>query len=387
MDEAGNCVVHDCCWEVYLKKTAEEPLNRGILEVGRLWTHFARHQRRKKADPDNTDGYSPPNDLSFDAYFADIQEACLPDDGSVEGHLFAKKTEEEVQQLLWSTGLAEVLRGRRFAERQSRRMTERELFLRPEASESPDPYQEVPPACRAADFLKAMHLFDPDLETSLYTELEGPRVEPLGRALGRQSQESDDEGVEPSTYCSGCGSDGCWMGADRCRRQRKAERLRALVDLLVERCTDRVTEEFAKYAEDPLHDAKLGSYTLEEANQRIVEFKLNANRQLALMSLQRSKRAVEIKRLRLRAGVLEVPGEGLPIWQFGDVRKHAVDQLRLIEDWTGERIASEDTDDNRIVNECALRPLLKLGPESLVRQCEYGKAHLGNPRRSLNTFF
>ena len=109
MDEASNCVVHDCCWEVYLKKTAEEPLYRGILEVGRLWSHFARHQRRRKMDPRNTGVYSPPSDLSFDAHFADIQEAYLPDDGSVEGHLFTKKTEEEVQQLLWSTGLHEVL--------------------------------------------------------------------------------------------------------------------------------------------------------------------------------------------------------------------------------------------------------------------------------------
>ena len=138
------------------------------------------------------------------------------------------------------------------------------------------------------------------------------------------------------------------MGADRCRRQRKAERLRALVDRLVEKCEARVTKEFTDLASGSPSDAKVGDYTLEEAKQRIAEFKQNANRQLALMTLQRSKRAVEVKRLKWRAGVYEVPGEGLPIWSFDDVRDYAVEQVRLIEDWTGERIASEDVDDSRI---------------------------------------
>ena len=129
MDEANNCVVHDCCWEVYLKETAEEPLYRGILEVGRLWSHFARHQKRRKADPNNTSVYGPPDDLSYGARFADIQEAYLPDEGPGDGHLYTKKTEEDVQKLLWSTGLHEVLKDRRYAERQRRRMTERELLL------------------------------------------------------------------------------------------------------------------------------------------------------------------------------------------------------------------------------------------------------------------
>ena len=87
-----------------------------------------------------------------------------------------------------------------------------------------------------------------------------------------------------------------------------------------------------------------------------------------------SGRAVEVKRLKWRAGVYEVPGEGLPIWSFDDVKSHAVEQVRLIVDWTGERIASEDVDDSRIANEYALRPKPKPGPESLVRQCEYSEA-------------
>merc|ERR1712113_883776 len=135
-----------------------------------------------------------------------------------------------------------------------------------------------------------------------------------------------------------------------------------------------VTEEFADHISGSPPNARIGDYTLEEARRRIGDFKRNANRQLALMTLQRSKRAVEVKRLRWRAGAYEVPGEGLPIWSFDDVENHAVEQVRLIEDWTGERIASEDVDDSRIANECALRPKPKLSSESLVRQCEYSKA-------------
>ena len=102
MDEASNSVVHDDCWETHLKKTMEEPLNRGILEVGRLWSHFARHQRKRKSCPRSTDTYSPPHDPSFNVHFADIQEAYLPDDQSTEGHLYTKRSEAEVQRLFWS---------------------------------------------------------------------------------------------------------------------------------------------------------------------------------------------------------------------------------------------------------------------------------------------
>ena len=253
-------------------------------------------------------------------------------------------------------------------------MTRAELFLRPRDSEELDPRELVPPVCHASDFLKIIHLFDPELEVGLYSKLEGQRLDPQGRALGRQSQESDDEGVEPSAYCSGGGGDGCWMGADRCRRQRKAERLRALVDLLVEKCKGKIEQEFAVNADGPLHRARLGDYTREEAEQRVAEFKQNADRQLALMAIQRSTRAVEIKRLRLRTGVYEVPGEGLPIWRLDDVRDHVVEQVQLTDDWIGERVATEDVDDITVANDCALRPKARPEPESLTRQCEYSKA-------------
>ena len=80
MDEALNCVVHEGCWCEHLRRTADEPLNRGILEVGRLWSHFAEHRKKKIEDPKNTDPYRSPHDLSYGAYFAGIKEAYLPDE-------------------------------------------------------------------------------------------------------------------------------------------------------------------------------------------------------------------------------------------------------------------------------------------------------------------
>ena len=174
------------------------------------------------------------------------------------GHLFTKKDSTEVQQLLWFTDVRELLRKHKYAERPIRRMTEAELFLKSMEAGEIDPCESVPPECLAADFLKVIHLLDPELEVGLYTKLEGRRLEPQGRALGRQSQESDDEDVKPAPYCSGCGGDGCWMGADRCRRQRKPERLRALVDLLVEKCRGKIAQEFAGDVDSPLHTARIG---------------------------------------------------------------------------------------------------------------------------------
>ena len=136
----------------------------------------------------------------------------------------------------------------------------------------------------------------------------------------------------------------------------------------------KIVWEFDGDVNSPLQQAKIGGYTRESAEQRVAEFLQNANRQLALMALQRSRRAVERKRLRLRNGVWEEPGEGLPIWRLTDVADHVVSQIQLTGDRTGERVATEDVDDLKITNDCALRPKAKPGPESLMRQCEYGKA-------------
>ena len=172
-------------------------------------------------------------------------------------------------------------------------MTEADLSLKPRGAAEVDPVESVPPQCMAAEFLKVIHLLDPELEVGVYAKLEGRRLDPQGRALGRQSQESDDEDVEPAPYCSGCGGDGCWAGADRCRRQRKADRLRALVDLLVAKCRGNIARDFEGELRGPTREAKVGGYTQESAERRLTEFLQNANRQLALMGRQRSRRAAE----------------------------------------------------------------------------------------------
>ena len=53
---------------------------------------------------------------------------------------------------------------------------------------------------------------------------------------------------------------------------------------------------------------------------------------------------------------------------------HVVGQIQLTDDWAGGRVATENVDDHKIANDCALRPKARPGPESLARQCEYGKA-------------
>ena len=72
--------------------------------------------------------------------------------------LYTKKNRRGVQQLFWSLGLHEMLVKRQFAERRSRKMTESELLLRSGRAEAPDPYEDVPPACGAADFLRIIHI-------------------------------------------------------------------------------------------------------------------------------------------------------------------------------------------------------------------------------------
>ena len=148
--------------------------------MGRLWSHFAEHRRKKIEDPKNTGPYRLPHDLSFDAYYAGVQEAYLPDEQPTGGHLFTKKDSNEVQQLFWFTEVRELLREHKYAERPIRKMTEAELSLKSRDAGEIDPRESVPPECLAADFLKVIHLLGPELEVGLYTKLEGKGSTPMG---------------------------------------------------------------------------------------------------------------------------------------------------------------------------------------------------------------
>ena len=144
--------------------------------------------------------------------------------------------------------------------------------------------------------------------------------------------------------------------------------MRALVDVLVLKCLSKIAKDLSEDYRSPSQIAAVGKYTRESAEKRIDEFLENANSQLALMVRQRSRRAAERKAMKLRNGMLEEPGKGLPIWPLSDVADHVVDQIQLTEDWTGERVATVNVDDHKIANDCALRPRANPGPETLTRQ-------------------
>ena len=135
-----------------------------------------------------------------------------------------------------------------------------------------------------------------------------------------------------------------------------------MLELLVAKCRSKIARDLGGDSRSPSQVAAVGNYTRESAERRIEEFLQNANRQLALMGRQRSRRAAERKALKLRNGILEEPGRGLPIWHLPDVADHAVDQIQVTEDWAGERVATENVDDRRIANDCALRPQAEPGP-------------------------
>ena len=111
--------------------------------------------------------------------------------------------------------------------------------------------------------------------------------------------------------------------------------------------------------------SRVGNYTAATAEERIKEFLDNANRQLALMGIQRSRRALGHKAARMRKGALEEPGTGLSVWNWDDVEEYVVNQVRETEAWVGVRVATEDTDDCEIENDCALRPRTQPEQESL----------------------
>ena len=265
-----------------MRRTADQPLCRGIFELGVLWSYYAEHRKAQVSGPQKaTEPFSYPNDLSFKRYYAAVEEAFVPPavaDDADDDHLFAQEDNDEVRRLFGSFRLFDLLEGSSFVDRPGRWITESELFLRPEGMKRPDPIESVPPPCVAAEFLKVISLLDPDTETGLYTKLEGRRLNPQGRALGRQSRESDEEDVQPAPFCSGCGGDGCWAGADRCRRQRKADRMRALVGLLVLKCRSKIAKDLNEDYRSPSQIAAVGKYTRESAETRIEEFLENANR-------------------------------------------------------------------------------------------------------------
>ena len=83
---------------------------------------------------------------------------------------------------------------------------------------------------------------------------------------------------------------------------------------------------------------------------------------------------MEREKERARKGIVSEPGTGLPVWNHGEIGEYVVSQIRTTQNWIGERVATENVDDSRIADDCALRPAKARAAESAVRQCEYGMA-------------
>ena len=66
--------------------------------------------------------------------------------------------------------IRELLQGSKYAERPIRKMTEAELSLKSREAGEIDPVESVPPECPAADFLKVIHLLDPELDGKEVTQ-------------------------------------------------------------------------------------------------------------------------------------------------------------------------------------------------------------------------
>ena len=77
IDEAENCVVHDECWEDHLGASSEEPLQRGMKELGVLWSRYVRHADQDETRQSQTP-FRPRHDLTCTTYYQDIQEAFSP---------------------------------------------------------------------------------------------------------------------------------------------------------------------------------------------------------------------------------------------------------------------------------------------------------------------
>ena len=126
--EALNCIAHDGCWRSHLRKTAAEPLRRGILELGVLWSYFADH-RKKQAANEEVGPFSLPRDLKYERFYEAVEKAYILADPE-GGHLFLQKDHMGARKLIWNLRLSEILDGSEYADRPSRRMSGSDLLLK-----------------------------------------------------------------------------------------------------------------------------------------------------------------------------------------------------------------------------------------------------------------
>ena len=129
-------------------------------------------------------------------------------------------------------GMRDRLRGHTFHERDCEaRMSDVALGLNfPWASSSR--IESVCPLQPIDQFFKFLLLQDRQHEVTSFAKLPNSGGDKRRPEVAKHSQQSDDEGMYPTTFCSGCGAAMCKSGADRCSRQRKPERLEFFVEYL-----------------------------------------------------------------------------------------------------------------------------------------------------------
>ena len=139
-----------------------------------------------------------------------------------------------------------------------------------------------------------------------------PNTESGRRRLtfGRQSEESDDENMTPAPFCSSCGSYTCMIGADRCARQRRLERLEVVSEYIFKNLTEKVEGASPQLYDPALEQAESERWTVKTANDRLHYFRRSACRQLADMSSNNGRRLGERKARVMQRGCFEEPGTG-----------------------------------------------------------------------------
>ena len=153
-----------------------------------------------------------------------------------ECHIFSMKTDADMKELMASSSMKDRIDDRAFPEPdRDDRYSDLDLnlyFDDPEREGLESKRELVCMTSALEEFFRFSATRDRRSENSAYSPLpeeEGARKQ---AEIARQSQYSDDENIAPGKFCSACGSSMCYQNADRCARQRRPEKLRAIVDEL-----------------------------------------------------------------------------------------------------------------------------------------------------------
>ncbi|CAK0866402.1 unnamed protein product [Prorocentrum cordatum] len=360
--EITNSIVHCECWEDHITAQTKEALSRGLRVLSMDWQDF-QNLADKESVWDAAAGGPEPTMRTIGR--RSHRERAKADSAAYDPepeHIFSQKTNAEMKELMSSCAMGERIAIRAFPEPDRiTRYSDVDLNLKfdhPDQKGLEGKRELVYQVNPIEEFFRFMRARDTRSENSAYSP------------LPEQSQHSDDENLAPEKLCSACGGAMCFQGADRCARQRRPERLRAVVDALygpAKQALDTLEKE-------PQELRELQTWTLGEAWTRVRDFRRRTVRQLTLMERNRGVRfGSHVGRLACKGKVIE-PGTGTNMWSEAEIATRVVAQLRAVEDWTGDRFTTGAEDDVAIRASISTRP--KEGPvhESLTRQLLQSRA-------------